>query len=445
MALERIFKAYDVRGVVPDELNEEVARRIGAAFADFVAAPSVVVGRDCRPSSPSLVEAFVDGVTGRGTDVVDIGLATTDMLYLASGRLDVPGAMFTASHNPPRYNGLKLCRAGAAPIGQDSGLLELRDAAAADPAPAAARGTVSRRDMLEEYVDHVVSFIDPNAMAPLVVVADAANGMAGLVLPPIFERLPAKLVGLYLDLDGSFPNHPADPIQPENQADLRRAVRENGADIGLAFDGDADRVFLVDERAEGVSGSLVTALVAEAMLEREPGAKVIHNLICSWVVPEVVRERGGEPIRTRVGHSFIKKVMAETGAIFGGEHSGHYYFRDHYRADSGLIAALVVLDRLSRAGVPLSELLAPYQRYHASGEINTEVADQQAAVERVTASFADGRVDRVDGLTVEYDDWWFNVRPSNTEPLLRLNVEAKTAELLAEKTEAVLDVIRREP
>jgi len=445
VALERIFKAYDVRGVVPDELNEEVARRIGAAFADFVAAPSVVVGRDCRPSSPSLVEAFVDGVTGRGTDVVDIGLATTDMLYLASGRLDVPGAMFTASHNPPRYNGLKLCRAGAAPIGQDSGLLELRDAAAADPAPAAARGTVSRRDMLEEYVDHVVSFIDPNAMAPLVVVADAANGMAGLVLPPIFERLPAKLVGLYLDLDGSFPNHPADPIQPENQADLRRAVRENGADIGLAFDGDADRVFLVDERAEGVSGSLVTALVAEAMLEREPGAKVIHNLICSWVVPEVVRERGGEPIRTRVGHSFIKKVMAETGAIFGGEHSGHYYFRDHYRADSGLIAALVVLDRLSRAGVPLSELLAPYQRYHASGEINTEVADQQAAVERVTASFADGRVDRVDGLTVEYDDWWFNVRPSNTEPLLRLNVEAKTAELLAEKTEAVLDVIRREP
>ena len=445
MALERIFKAYDVRGVVPDELNEEVARRIGAAFADFVAAPSVVVGRDCRPSSPSLVEAFVDGVTGRGTDVVDIGLATTDMLYLASGRLDVPGAMFTASHNPPRYNGLKLCRAGAAPIGQDSGLLELRDAAAADPAPAAARGTVSRRDMLEEYVDHVVSFIDPNAMAPLVVVADAANGMAGLVLPPIFERLPAKLVGLYLDLDGSFPNHQADPIQPENQADLRRAVRENGADIGLAFDGDADRVFLVDERAEGVSGSLVTALVAEAMLEREPGAKVIHNLICSWVVPEVVRERGGEPIRTRVGHSFIKKVMAETGAIFGGEHSGHYYFRDHYRADSGLIAALVVLDRLSRAGVPLSELLAPYQRYHASGEINTEVADQQAAVERVTASFADGRVDRVDGLTVEYDDWWFNVRPSNTEPLLRLNVEAKTAELLAEKTEAVLDVIRREP
>jgi phosphomannomutase len=445
MALDVIFKAYDIRGVYPDELDEDAARRIGAAFAEFTGARSIVVGRDCRPSSPPLVEAFTAGVTARGTDVVDIGLATTDLLYLASGRLDLPGAMFTASHNPPRYNGLKLCREGAAPVGEDSGLLEVRALAERGPGSASStRGRVETRDMVEDYVDHVVSFVDPNAMAPLVVVADAANGMAGLVLPPIFERLPCKLVGLYLELDGTFPNHPADPIQPENQEDLRRAVIEHGADIGLAFDGDADRVFVVDERAQGVSGSLITALVAEAMLDREPGAKVIHNLICSWVVPEVIRERGGEPIRTRVGHSFIKKVMAETGAIFGGEHSGHYYFRDHYRADSGLIAALMVLDRLSGVGVPLSEVLEPYRRYHASGEINSEVQDQLGTIERIAAVFSDGREDRTDGLTVEYDDWWFNVRPSNTEPLLRLNVEARTQDLLEEKKSEVLAVIRGE-
>jgi phosphomannomutase len=443
MALDRIFKAYDVRGVYPEELDEDAARRIGTAFAQFTGAPAVVVGRDARPSSPSLAASFTEGVTSRGTGVVDIGLSTTDMLYFASGRLDLPGAMFTASHNPARYNGLKLCREGAAPVGEDSGLQEVRVLAERDPGPAAAApGTAESRDMLEEYVDHVVSFVDRGAMAPLTVVADAANGMAGLVLPQIFGRLPCKLVGLYLELDGTFPNHPADPIQPENQEDLRRAVIEHGADIGLAFDGDADRVFVVDEQARGVSGSLITALVAEVMLEREPGAKIIHNLITSWVVPEVVREKGGEPIRTRVGHSFIKKVMAETGAIFGGEHSGHYYFRDHYRADSGIIAALMVLDRLSRAGVPLSRLLEPYQRYHASGEINSEVEDQAAAIMHVAAAFADGRADRTDGLTVEYDDWWFNVRPSNTEPLLRLNVEARTSELLEEKTAAVLNVIR---
>jgi len=445
MALDRIFKAYDVRGIYPDELDEDGARRIGAAFAEFTQARAIVVGRDARPSSPSLVAAFTDGVTSRGADVVDIGLATTDMLYFASGRLDLPGAMFTASHNPPRYNGLKLCRSGAAPVGEDSGLLEVRALAERDPVtPVASPGTVKTRDMLDDYVEHVLSFVYPAHMAPLTVVADAANGMAGLVLPAVFDRLPCKLVGLYLEVDGTFPNHPADPIQPENQEDLKRAVIEHGADVGLAFDGDADRVFLVDEQAQGVSGSLVTAMVAEAMLEREPGAKIIHNLISSWVVPEVVREHGGEPIRTRVGHSFIKKVMAETGAIFGGEHSGHYYFRDHYRADSGLIAALIVLERLSQAGVPLSALLQPYRRYHASGEINSEVEDQLGTIERIAAAFSDGRQDRTDGLTVEYDDWWFNVRPSNTEPLLRLNVEARTPELLEEKTAAVLAVIRGE-
>jgi phosphomannomutase len=281
-------------------------------------------------------------------------------------------------------------------------------------------------------------------MAPLTVVADAANGMAGLVLPAIFERLPAKLVGMFLELDGTFPNHPADPIQPENQVDLRRAVTEHGADLGLAFDGDADRVFLVDERAESVSGSLVTALVAEAMLEREPGGTILYNVICSWVVPEVIREHGGVPVRTRVGHSLIKKVMAETGAIFGGEHSGHYYFRDHYRADSGLIAALVVLERLSEAGVPMSELLRPYKRYHASGEINSEVEDQQGTIEELAREYADGSQDRLDGLTAEYEDWWFNVRASNTEPLLRLNVEARTKEVLEERTRELLATIRKE-
>jgi phosphomannomutase len=440
--LAPIFKAYDVRGIYPDQLDEDVARRVGAAFVEFTGAPRIVLGIDCRLSSPALADAFAEGVTGRGGDVVDIGLATTDMLYFASGRLGFPGAMFTASHNPPQWNGLKLCREGAAPVGEDSGLMEVRDLAERDMAASDSPGRRVARDMLEEYLNHVLSFVAPDRMAPLTVVADAANGMAGLVLPAIFERLPMKLVGLYLELDGTFPNHPADPIQPENQEDLRRAVLEHGADVGLAFDGDADRVFVVDEGAQGVSGSLITALVAEAMLEREPGAKILHNVICSWVVPEVIREHGGEAVRTRVGHSLIKKVMADTGAIFGGEHSGHYYFRDHYRADSGLIAALVVLERLSEAGGTMSALLAPYRRYHASGEINSEVEDQAGTIERVAIVFADGRQDRLDGLTAEYDDWWFNLRPSNTEALLRLNVEARTEALLEQKTHQVLEVIR---
>jgi phosphomannomutase len=444
--LAPIFKAYDVRGTYPDQLDEEAARRIGTAFAEFTGAPALVMGRDCRLSSPALAAAFAEGATGRGADVMDLGLSTTDLLYFASGRLDVPGAMFTASHNPPQWNGIKLCRAGAAPVGEDSGLMEVRDLAerAGEPSPARAPGRVTERDMLEEYIDHVLSFVHPDRLAPLTVVADTANGMGGLVLPAIFDRLPMKLVGLYLELDGTFPNHPADPIQPENQEDLRKAVVEHGADAGLAFDGDADRVFVVDERAEGVSGSLITALVAEAMLEREPGATILHNVICSWVVPEVIREHGGVPVRTRVGHSLIKKIMAETGAVFGGEHSGHYYFRDHYRADSGIIAALVVLERLSEAGGSLSALLGPYRRYHDSGEINSEVHDQAGTIERIAERYADGRQDRLDGLTVEYPDWWFNVRASNTESLLRLNVEARTEELLEAKTAELLAIIRGE-
>jgi len=443
--LDRIFKAYDVRGVVPDELNEDVVRRIGSAFAAWAEAPRLAVGRDCRLSSPDLAAAFIDGAASRGVDVIDLGLASTDLLYFASGSLDAPGAMLTASHNPPRYNGLKFCLAGAKPVGEDTGLREIRALAERDDYPRASRrGTVREHGLLDAYADHVLSFVEPAEIAPLTVVADTANGMGGLVVPAVFDRLPVTLVHLYPELDGTFPNHPADPIDPENQRDLKQAVLEAGADIGLAFDGDADRVFLVDERAEGVSGSEVTALVAKAMLERVPGASIVYNLICSWTVPEVIRENGGTPIRTRVGHSFIKQVMAETGAVFGGEHSGHYYFRDNYRADSGLIAAVVAIEQLSLAGRPLSEVLAPFRRYRASGEVNSRVDDQVAKVEEIAAAYASGRQDRTDGLTIEFDDWWFNVRPSNTEPLLRLNVEARTEELLQEKTAEVLALIRNE-
>jgi phosphomannomutase len=442
--LSRIFKAYDVRGVVPDELDEDIARHIGAAFARWADAPSVAVGRDARLSSPALAAAVADGVVSQGVHVIDLGLASTDLLYFASGSLDVPAVMLTASHNPPSYNGLKFCLGGARPVGQDTGLADIRALAERNPPAVGERGSITQRDLLDAYVDHVLSFADVSRMAPLTVVADTANGMGGLVVPAVMERLPVRLVHLFPELDGTFPNHPADPIQPENQKDLKAGVIEHSADIGLAFDGDADRVFLVDAEAEGVSGSDVTALTAKAMLGRYPGAKIVYNLICSWAVPEVVRENGGEPIRTRVGHSFIKQVMAETGAVFGGEHSGHYYFRENYRADSGLIAAVVVLDQLSKSGSTLAELLAPLRRYVDSGEINSHVEDQARSVETIAAAYASGRQDRLDGLTVEFDDWWFNVRPSNTEPLLRLNVEARTKELLDEKTAEVLELIRGE-
>ena len=444
-ALDRIFKAYDVRGVVPDDLDAALVRRIGAAFADWSRAPAIALGRDCRLSSPELAAALADGITARGADVIDLGLASTDLLYFASGSLDVPAIMLTASHNPKQYNGLKFCLAGAKPVGEDTGLREIRSLTEGpDPGPVASPGTVQERDLLAAYVDHVLSFVDVEAMRPMTVVADTANGMGGLVVPAVMARLPITLHHLYAELDGTFPNHPADPIDPENQKDLKAAVLEHGADVGLAFDGDADRVFLIDERAQDVSGSLLTALVAIAMLDQEPGAKVVHNLICSWTVPEVVREHGGEPIRTRVGHSFIKQVMADTGAIFGGEHSGHYYFRDNYRADSGLIAAVVAMGELSKADAPLSSLLAPLRRYADSGEINSKVDDPTERIEAIAAAFDAGRQDRLDGLTVEFEDWWCNVRASNTEPLLRLNVEARTPELLEAKTAEVLALIRGE-
>jgi phosphomannomutase len=402
----------------------------------------VVIGRDCRLSSPDLSAALTDGITSRGIGVIDVGLASTDLLYFASGSLDLPAIMLTASHNTKQYNGLKFCLAGAKPVGEESGLLEVRALTEQDLPPTGERGTVEHRDLLPAYVEHVLTFLDASRMRPLTVAIDTANGMGGLVAPAVFERLPFELHHLFPELDGTFPNHPADPIDPENQRDLKAAVLQHEADIGLAFDGDADRVFLIDERGQDVSGSIVTALVAKAMLKREPGASIIFNVICSWTVREVIRENGGVPVRTRVGHSFIKQVMAETGAIFGGEHSGHYYFRENYRADSGLIAAVIVLAQLSEANVPLSELLAPFRRYAASGEINTEVKDPLATIELVAEALKDGEQDRLDGLTVEFEDWWCNVRPSNTEPLLRLNVEARTDELLREKTAMVLETIR---
>jgi phosphomannomutase len=439
--LSGIFKAYDVRGVYPVDIDEAVARRLGAGFAAFVRAPRVVVGRDMRLSSPSLAAAFIEGVCRQGTDVVDIGEVSSDALYFASGRLDAPGAMFTASHNPARYNGVKMCLAKAAPIGQDTGLAEVRRGAEADLPPAAARGSVSRLDIVEDFAAHVLSFVDAGRIRPLTIVVDAANGMAGRMIPPLFDRLPVALVPLYFELDGSFPNHPADPIQIDNLADLRKAVLDEGADLGLAFDGDADRVFLVDEKAEPVSGSLTTALVATRVLARNPGAPIVHNLVCSRIVPETILACGGTPIRSRVGHSFIKQVMAETGAAFGGEHSGHYYFRDNFRADSGMIAAMFVLEALSTEGRPLSEVLAPYRTYWSSGERNTEVADQTAKLKELAEAYGDGRQDWLDGLTVDFPDWWFNARASNTEPLLRLNVEAVTRELGEARTAELLDLI----
>ncbi|MSO15655.1 MAG: phosphomannomutase/phosphoglucomutase [Ilumatobacteraceae bacterium] len=430
--LDRIVKAYDIRGTTPNEMNVEVAFAFGVAFADFVNSPLVIVARDMRVTGESLAASFASGVTSRGINVLDLGLASTDLVYFAAGKLDAPGAMFTASHNPAEYNGIKFCLSGARPVGIDTGLATIRDAAklvlaGSGPGPAAVRGTVSTRDMLDEFADHVVSFIDLNALVPMKVVADTANGMGGLIVPVVFERLPMmQLEVMYPELDGSFPNHPADPIQPANQRDLQARVTSGGFDIGLAFDGDADRVFVVDEKGRGLSGSTTTAILAAAVLRNNPGATVLHNLICSRSVPEVIRESGGVPVRTQVGHSNIKQVMAETGAVFGGEHSAHYYFLDNYRADSGIIATMFMLQELSRAKMPLSQLRQPFERYEASGEINTSVTDAQIVMSAVADAYKAHTQDWVDGLTVDCGDWWFNLRPSNTEPLLRLNLEAST-------------------
>ncbi|HEX4868755.1 MAG TPA: phosphomannomutase/phosphoglucomutase [Acidimicrobiales bacterium] len=427
--LDAIFKAYDVRGTTPDQLDGPTARAIGAAFARFASAQAgatkVLVGRDMRTSGIELAQALSDGVRAQGLDVVDLGLASTDLVYFASGSLDAAAVMLTASHNPAQYNGMKMCLPGARPIGADSGLQDIKTMAAAGvPDAEGPAGTYEQRDVLDAFAAHVRSFVDTSVLRPLKVVADTANGMGGLVVPAVFEGLPFDLEIIYGELDGSFPNHPADPIQPENLRDLQARVLEVGADVGLAFDGDADRVFLVDETGQPLSGSLTTAIVAAGVLDKLPGSTILHNCICSKAVPEVVRERGGTPVRTKVGHSYIKAVMAETGAAFGGEHSAHYYFRDNFRADSGSIAALVVLEQLCRSGESLSVLRKPFDRYAASGEINTTVDDPQAVIEAVAAAYPTDAQDRLDGLTVDLGDWWFNLRASNTEPLLRLNLEA---------------------
>lgn len=446
-ALDHIVKAYDVRGTVPDQFDDAIAHALGVGFARFAGADRVIVGRDMRPSGPALVDEFARGAQEHGVDVIDIGLASTDMVYFAAGSLGAPAAVFTASHNPAQYNGVKFCLAGARPVGIDSGLAAIRETARAvltgsGPLPAASAGRREERDLLASFVDHVLSFVDIGTIKPMRVVADVANGMGGLVVPAVFERLAMiDLEVMYPELDGTFPNHPADPIQPANQRDLRARVASGGFDIGLAFDGDADRVFVVDEQAVGLSGSTTTAMLAASVLRSEPGATILHNLICSRAVPEVISEHGGVPVRTKVGHSYIKQVMAETGAAFGGEHSAHYYFSRNFRADSGLIASILLIDELSRSDRPLSVLRAPFERYESSGEINTQVDDPAAVIEQVSVHFGSLSQDRLDGLSVDCGDWWFNLRPSNTEPLLRLNLEAVDRTRCDERVAEMLQLI----
>ena len=447
-ALAGIFKAYDVRGTVPDQIDADLARRTGGAFVRVTGASTVVVGHDMRPSSPALTGAFADGAATAGADVVLIGLASTDQLYFASGHLGHPGAMFTASHNPAQYNGIKLCRANAQPIGAESGLVEIRDlVASGDVAAAATPGVIRQQDVLSAYAAHLVA-LAPVTGRTLKVVVDAGNGMAGHTTPAVVSRLGAgrvDLVPMYFDLDGTFPHHEANPIEPENLVDLQKRVIDENADIGLAFDGDADRCFVVDERGAAVSPSTLTALIAARELAKQPGSTVIHNLITSRAVPEIVTELGGTPVRTRVGHSYIKATMAETDAVFGGEHSGHFYFRDFWRADSGMLAALHTLAALAESDRPLSDLLRDYERYQLSGELNSTVADPQAVLADIERAYAgqDLALDRLDGLTVSHDDWWFNVRPSNTEPMLRLNVEGIDEPTMAGIRDDVLTLIRR--
>ena len=447
MQLDVIFKAYDIRGRTDiGDLDATAAGRIGRGFAEFVAnkfpgVVEVVVGRDCRESSVELAEALMSGIQFGGIDVVDIGEVATDMIYFASGTGAVPGVMITASHNPAEYNGIKLCGPLATPIGIDSGLGEVRRLAGQELADAPIAGKRREESVIEGYLQHLFSIVDPTAIAGLRVAVDGGNGMAGVVIEDVFAATNATLIGLYLEPDGTFPNHPANPLEPANMADLIALVRTDRPDLGVAFDGDADRAFFVDEMGVALSGSTTTALIARWFLERQPGASIVHNLITSRAVPETIIAAGGTPIRTKVGHSYIKQVMADSGAIFGGEHSGHYYFVDNYRADSGMLAMLVLLQVMSEAGEPLSQLRRTVEPYRQSGEINLSVDDKPAAVARVTRAFSGGHIDDLDGLTMSWDDEWFNVRASNTEPVLRINVEAPTearvAELLVQIQQAI--------
>lgn len=448
--IPNIFKAYDIRGLVGTELTKQFAFSTGVAFAKFLELQrepaTVVIGEDMRPSSPELAEAFSAGVTSQGMDVIRIGLASTDMLYFAAGKLNLPGAMFTASHNPAEYNGIKLCLSGARPIGKESGLLVIENYVR-EGVPVSTRsiGVETKQDMLNDYVDHLLTLVDVSEIRKLKIVVDAGNGMAGHTAPAVFSRMSADVTEMYYELDGTFPNHEANPIDEENLKDLKKMVKKVKADIGLAFDGDADRCFLVDEKGDAVNPSLLTALIADRELAKKPGSPIIYNLISSRVVKEIIEERGGKPLRSRVGHSFIKAMMAESGAIFGGEHSGHFYFADFWRADSGMLAALHAIAALGTSDKTLSELLAPYARYVASGEINSKVSDAAATMAKIKELYGQKpgvTTDELDGLTVNGDTWWFNVRASNTEPLLRLNVEAQDSEAMANLRDEVLDVIR---
>ena len=444
-----IFKAYDVRGLVDKEITADFCFATGVAFARFLQQErepgTVVIGEDMRPSSPIFADAFSAGVTSQGFDVIRIGLASTDMLYFAAGKLNMPGAMFTASHNPAEYNGIKMCLSGARPIGKESGLLTIEKfVVEGSPLELRSVGVEREQSMLDEYVDHLLTLVDLHKTRPLKVVIDAGNGMAGHTAPAVFKRLNFDVIEMYFELDGTFPNHEANPIDPKNLADLSKAVKKHKADIGLAFDGDADRCFLVDEKGDLVNPSALTALIADRALATDPGSTIIYNLISSRSVREVVEENGGTAVRSRVGHSYIKKLMAETGAIFGGEHSGHFYFRDFWRADSGMLAALHALAALSESKGTLSQLLETYNRYSSSGEINSVVSDAEAVMKKIEDFYlAMGSIttDHLDGLTVESADWWFNVRASNTEPLLRLNVEATTKTLMEKVRTQVLALI----
>ena len=446
MSPDSVFKAYDVRGRTDTgEITPDLYRKIGGAFILLVEADEVAVGRDCRKSSDPLFEALVEGITAAGANVVDLGQVPTDLVYYYSGKHSVPGAMITASHNPPEYNGLKLCRAGAAPVGADTGLGAIKKAVIeGEASQSASPASVRTVDAIDDYIDHLLDIVDGSTIGPLQVAVDAGNGMAGVTIEKVFARVEATLDGIYLEPDGTFPNHPADPIQPENLRDLIEKVADGGHDLGVAFDGDADRAFFIDDQAEAVSGSTVTALIARWMLERHPGASIIHNLITSRAVPETIRAAGGTPIRTRVGHSYIKQVMAESGAVFGGEHSGHYYFADNFRADSGMLAMLILLRVISEAGRSLSVLRSDVEPYRASGEINFVVSDVDAAMKRVEAMYPDASVDHIDGMTIDLGDVWFNLRPSNTEPLLRLNVESADDRALNATVDALSATLEEE-
>jgi len=449
VAVASLFKAYDIRGVVPGDLNPEIAHRIGRALVATLQPDEVAVGRDMRVSSPAIAAALIDGIRDGGADVSDLGLVSTDALYFAVGKYGYPaGVMVTASHNPGEYNGLKICRDAAKALSLDTGLATIRDLVRSDDLPPVkihgARGTVQERDILEAYADHVLSLVDTATIKPLRIAIDAGNGMAGLTVPRVFASLPCQIVPLYFELDGTFPNHPANPIEPENIAALQRTVLAEGCDLGVAFDGDADRMFLVDEKGTFVGGDMVTAMVAVKMLARSPGAAVVYNLICSRSVPETIERLGGQPIRSRVGHSYIKATMRDEDAVFGGEHSGHFYFRDNWYADSGMVALLTVLELVSEANQPLSAVLKPLDTRVRSGEINSEVSDPAAVVAAVEVRYAaeGAEIDHLDGVTINFPRWWFNLRASNTQPLLRLNVEADDAATLQQKTDEVLALIR---